>query len=63
MKTLAAPYVMPHNPGFLRNLLSAFTAALAAQKAYGDLNRLSDAELSRMGMTREDIPARVQDML
>jgi hypothetical protein len=43
----------------LRLLSRSFSAALAAREAYNRYSIMSDAELARRGLTREEIPARV----
>ncbi len=43
----------------LRMISRSFSAALAARDAYNRYSIMSDAELARRGLTREEIPARV----
>ncbi len=43
----------------LRLLSRSFSMAMAAREAYNRYSMMSDAELARRGMTREEIPARV----
>lgn len=43
----------------LRLLSRSFSAGLAARDAYNRYSMMSDAELARRGLTREEIPARV----
>ncbi len=43
----------------LRLLSRSFSAALAARDAFNRYSIMSDAELARRGLTREEIPARV----
>jgi hypothetical protein len=43
----------------LRLLSRSFSAALEARDAFNRYSMMSDAELARRGLTREEIPARV----
>lgn len=43
----------------LRLISRSFSAALEARNAYNRYSIMSDAELARRGLTREEIPARV----
>lgn len=43
----------------LRMISRSFAAALTARDAFNRYSMMSDAELARRGLTREEIPARV----
>lgn len=40
---------------FFGGLAAAFSGAQAANRVYGQLSRLSDAQLAARGLTREDV--------
>ncbi|QPM89605.1 DUF1127 domain-containing protein [Pseudooceanicola algae] len=44
-------------------VLRSVTSAMQAQRAFTALNSLTDRELADIGMTRQDIPARVAEVL
>lgn len=43
----------------LRMVSNSFSASLAARDAFNRYSMMSDAQLARRGLTREEIPARV----